>query len=430
MRVTDAEIRAGEVIFESKCGGYDSKHINNLANREVPSATLDKIEHGCPLEAIDEIGREFPICKYATQITIHGKFPELTTRRAGGSFGYVNLCRNKNGSIGVRWEAIDNAKKEKLFSVLHIVKGWGIVHNSSTYRMEKMKLLNKENAETVLAEFKAEAERINQYNHLFFGKAVVMAVPTLFGKVAVLYVCVNAYYERNYTALLEGLADMPMSEIDAKLAEHDAEQKRIEAEREERMRKWREEYRQKIAAVKAENEKWLAENPAPFPKAADDYQPKAGDIICMPKYDGYGDEARIIGWEYFVLSKSFGRIIITPSDANGVKERFARGREFDSRGKGYYVKPTAKPAPVPVTPSVTPRSSDIAPSAAHAVAGGVMVRENTAKGGIEIKFSTRPSDTVLADLKANGWRWTRFNGGLWYNRATETTRAYAQRFVA
>ena len=429
MTITDSEFRAGEVLFETHCGDYDSKHIINLANREVPRETLDRIEHGCPIEALDEIGREFPICKYATQITIHGKFPELTTRRAGGRFGYVNLCRNQNGSVGVRWEAIDNAKKAKLFNTLAMVKRWEIVHNSSSYRMQTLKWLTSENKDAVLAEYKAEAERINQFKHLFFGKAGVTIVHTLLGHVAVLYICVNAYYERNYTALLEGLAGMTMTEIDAKVAEIKAEQERRHAEFEARMREHAEKAKAENAKIEEENAKWLADNPAPFPKAAAGYQLKAGDVICTVKYEhSYRDVKRIEGWKYAVISKSFGRLIATPCDANGVKERFVRGREFDGRSGDFYVKPTAQPAPVAV-PSAPTASTSVAPSPACAGAGGVTVRENVAKGGIEIKFAVKPSAAVLANLKANGWRWTKFNGGLWYNRASDTSRAFAQAIV-
>ena len=57
---------------------------------------------------------------------------------------------------------------------------------------------------------------------------------------------------------------------------------------------------------------------------------------------------------------------------------------------------------------------------------GVEVRENKEKNGIEIRFPSIPSDEIRSELKANGWRWTRFNGGLWYNRASACNLAFAQ----
>ncbi|MEN6533368.1 MAG: hypothetical protein ABFD89_06875 [Bryobacteraceae bacterium] len=57
-----------------------------------------------------------------------------------------------------------------------------------------------------------------------------------------------------------------------------------------------------------------------------------------------------------------------------------------------------------------------------------IVTENKAKGGIEIRFPAKPAATVLDQLKANGWRWTRF-GGCWYKRADAATRAWAAAFI-
>ena len=54
------------------------------------------------------------------------------------------------------------------------------------------------------------------------------------------------------------------------------------------------------------------------------------------------------------------------------------------------------------------------------------VTRNEAKNGVEIRFFERPAAEVLADLKAHGWRWSRF-AGCWYNRYSEDTAAYAQR---
>ena len=57
---------------------------------------------------------------------------------------------------------------------------------------------------------------------------------------------------------------------------------------------------------------------------------------------------------------------------------------------------------------------------------GVTVTENTDKNGIEIRFPAKPSDTILASLKANGWRWTRF-GKCWYHRDTPEARETAEK---
>ena len=60
-------------------------------------------------------------------------------------------------------------------------------------------------------------------------------------------------------------------------------------------------------------------------------------------------------------------------------------------------------------------------------ANGVTVSENSEKGGIEIRFPSKPASEVLDTLKANGWRWSRFSG-CWYKRASDEARQFAAQF--
>lgn len=55
---------------------------------------------------------------------------------------------------------------------------------------------------------------------------------------------------------------------------------------------------------------------------------------------------------------------------------------------------------------------------------GKIVRENREKDGVEIIFNSKPNDEILTTLKANGWRWSRFNK-LWYNRLTPENLNFA-----
>lgn len=60
---------------------------------------------------------------------------------------------------------------------------------------------------------------------------------------------------------------------------------------------------------------------------------------------------------------------------------------------------------------------------------GVTVRENTEKQGIEIIFDSKPSAATLTSLKANGFRWSKFQS-LWYTRATDEAREFASKLEA
>jgi hypothetical protein len=57
------------------------------------------------------------------------------------------------------------------------------------------------------------------------------------------------------------------------------------------------------------------------------------------------------------------------------------------------------------------------------------VSENRERNGIEIRFPSRPGDDVLASLKENGWRWSRFSK-CWYNRASDEARTFAESIAA
>lgn len=88
-------------IFES-----DKKSKLNKLDFEVDSSVLRRIEDGCSIETLEALN--LPIFYYQTQITIHGKFPNLETSRIGS---YQNIAQNKNLSIGIKYNAIDTKKK-------------------------------------------------------------------------------------------------------------------------------------------------------------------------------------------------------------------------------------------------------------------------------------------------------------------------------
>ena len=206
--MTASEIKNGEAIM-AMAGRCESKHKLNLADADVPQSVLDKIEDGCSLETLEEVAKGFPICRYATQITIHGRFPEISKRRVGGV--YVNLVRNKNGSVGVRWNAIDAEKRRRLYSDCRLA-GWRVAMNSTDHFLFKSMRITKENYEQVKSQMAEEVLRIDR--SLFFGDVSVRVV-SIWGvleMVAAVRVC--AFYEKDYTRLAEQIAGMPMAEID------------------------------------------------------------------------------------------------------------------------------------------------------------------------------------------------------------------------
>jgi hypothetical protein len=97
----------------------------NTAPKIKPNINIDDIESfGISLEALDACN--VPVYRYKTQITLHGIWPETQ----GYCFGYKHIVRNGNGSIGIRYGAIDGEKKSILRHISHFTD-FGCYFNST-----------------------------------------------------------------------------------------------------------------------------------------------------------------------------------------------------------------------------------------------------------------------------------------------------------
>ncbi|PYE51614.1 hypothetical protein HUB98_06240 [Paenibacillus barcinonensis] len=56
----------------------------------------------------------------------------------------------------------------------------------------------------------------------------------------------------------------------------------------------------------------------------------------------------------------------------------------------------------------------------------VSVVLNEEKNGIEISFTEKPDPEVIEELKSNGFRWSRFNGGKWWAKQSPETITFAE----
>ena len=166
--MTEADIKRGEHLFTTECGYTDTRHRANLVDKKVSEDILRKIEDGCSIETLEELlAGQFPICKYKTQITIHGLFPHLATERVGR---YKNLVRNKNQSVGVRWTAIDHKKRADIFRLAYICDKWGIVENSQEFFLQRVEPVTTDaELAATLDAFRETARRIEAASNLFQG---------------------------------------------------------------------------------------------------------------------------------------------------------------------------------------------------------------------------------------------------------------------
>lgn len=110
-----------EELFESfHCRKDDkARRVLNVAPDATANISAEALEKGVSIEALSSIG--VPVFCYQTQVTIHGKLPDFSPEARPG--GYKALFRNANGSIGVRYSAIDGAKKALICRAIEARRG-------------------------------------------------------------------------------------------------------------------------------------------------------------------------------------------------------------------------------------------------------------------------------------------------------------------
>lgn len=296
-----------------KSSSYDKKHIKNLSTKKVPAALLQAVENGCSFETLEKLAKGFPICKYQTQITVHGIFDDPHTRCVGF---YVNLTKNKNQSLGIRWTAIDHDKKEKLFSYIKLMDNeWHIQEDSSSFYMRKMvRVSTQEELQKVQERYQAEVERID--TSLFTGGASVFKLEGLWGIVYVgLALTIQCFPEDRFWQIAENITGKKKTEILAAEAAKIAAEKKREEEREAERKKRREEADREHAAYEARREAWKAKNPVPAGfKKVQNYTFQPGDIELLPPE---GINRPDFEYIYRIYYKSFGRLCVCHCDAAG-----------------------------------------------------------------------------------------------------------------
>jgi hypothetical protein len=245
---------------------YDDKARRRLNVSTKPAGISgEEIQKGVTSEQLLAI--KVPVFFYKTQITIHGKLPDVGD---GQVLTYKCLIKNQNGSVGVRYIAIDGEKKERVEHFLnwcplntkkkHVVDGYWHLYKTSqdvwaqTYfgRLEDMKAVYTSLSKTIKG----------------MGMLRLLAGKTLMGGY-VLQIYLDAIpeeYVKPLCGALVGLAkpkDIDNAIASAKEAEiiHD---KRWEAERAASLARWKKEEEAAAAKEKAAKEllqRYQSDNP-------------------------------------------------------------------------------------------------------------------------------------------------------------------------
>ena len=188
-----------EVLFKAKTD-TDSKSILNKLNKKVDKAILDQVEAGVTIETLDKLSLSgVPILKYHTQITIHGLFDELSNNYI---FGYKNLFQNKNKSIGVKYNAIDEAKRQRIAKRLRCI-GFSYTRNSQETGFHISEHIDKDNFSIIKKRFTDLKNKIDE--SLFYGSVYIWIGESFGAKYLCFDLNINAIYERNIEPFLNGM---------------------------------------------------------------------------------------------------------------------------------------------------------------------------------------------------------------------------------
>lgn len=218
--------------------------LNTAPSKSADIEAAELAEAGVTIERLE--GLLVPVYSYATQITIHGLFPDTIPYGVGG---YKNLVRNGNGSLGVRWSAVDMGKKRLLEDVSRYARsGWHVSITSSDCQVFKM--FHPEDGES-MADAKAAALACYRStpDHLYIGSKWAGALMWGAGFVVVLEL--GAVYERDLWALAGALFGMDPAGYEAAKAEAEREAAERHAQYEAEAAAERESMLAKIAANRA-----------------------------------------------------------------------------------------------------------------------------------------------------------------------------------
>lgn len=180
----------------SNDSSFDRKNKLNRSTKRVQKKILDSIENeGVTIEFLD--GLKLPVFKYKTQVTIHGMFPKLEENY---SFGYKSLVQNKNKSIGVRWSAIDEGKRQR---IARAFKDTNIRYQRSSTKnlFYVIEDFTEENFEEKLKEMKELYKKFD--NKLFYGKKSMYIMKSFFGTHIYIDVDIKGIYEHNVQKLID-----------------------------------------------------------------------------------------------------------------------------------------------------------------------------------------------------------------------------------
>ena len=198
-----------ESIFDGKVG-YDTRKTNNRNSSVFISEDLiSKIEsEGITSEELNSIGTT--IFKYQNQITVHGNFGTSKTIRIGG---YQNIIVNGNGSMGVKYNAIDAAKKNDIYSAIKICyPNFTTIKNSTEWCAFSATILHSlDDMKNIIDKYVAIKDRIQK--DLCVGTYSIYTGQNFLGVFVCMAISIDCILQENVIPFIESLCGKSYGEI-------------------------------------------------------------------------------------------------------------------------------------------------------------------------------------------------------------------------
>ena len=231
-------MKLSEILEKSDIiGDTKARRVLNISN-DIANITADQIEDGVTIEALETIN--VPVLKYASQLTIHGKLPQYS--EFARPAGYKSIITNGNGSVGVRYVAIDGAKKK-------------LIRQASRYSDNRMFNTHIDSQGLILsAWFKDKEPAIDAYKN--FPDNLIIGSKTagkgFYGGYYVI-VFVGAIYQVNLWNLINTLYGIPdQAALDTLVADEEEKHRLSNIAFQENQKKQQELQAKKVATLKTE----------------------------------------------------------------------------------------------------------------------------------------------------------------------------------
>jgi hypothetical protein len=395
----------GEKI-EAFGGMTDTKarRVSNTAPDQKANITAKDIEAGdITIEMLEALNT--PVYLYQTQATIHGLVDGVHS--GYDALRYKSIIRNANGSTGVKYIGIDAQKKKH---INRMITAWYSEHKafvqitSQAFKIARSygSFDSTQKAKYLEAVEKAKVD-LEAMPKCFYGSAMIAQVNN-YGYLSLYIIAdLGAVYQKDVDTVIEWWT----GHTEAETLQHMEDEKAQQA-------KDREAYAIKLDEQRKEGEAKKAEAQAKLLDSVKDNPPTG--------YQGEGAYSyKIIEWtsmtEYHVKE---GTIIFTKGSkgmnvTTGVTGEKTKTYAFDK------VEDIFKRS----TRLLWKQEEETKPAHSTLVGTNATMTENTEKGGVELRFTGKPTEVILQALKSNGFRWSNY-GKFWYAKTNPKTLDFAK----